>query len=96
MAHIVHCATYFFKLKGSVQESHKHLRCSCSPYDFRALHNDFEILVTLNYYFIIFKHGKVSNTAFIYLSGFKFSFATGKYHLNAFVLYIFTTSLTLK
>ena len=31
-----------------------HLCCASSPYDFRALHNDFDILATLQYYFYRF------------------------------------------
>ena len=58
-------------------------------YDFRVLHNDSNILATLKYYILFLKSAKLSNTAFLYISGFKFHFEKSTYHLNAFVLYFY-------
>ena len=67
-----------------MQEPHICTYAVLAPLMIFALDNGFDILATLKYYFIIFKHCKLSNTAFLYLV---LNFATGKYPMNAFVLY---------
>ena len=38
----------------SARTARMHLRCTCSHYNFRALHNDLDILATFKYYFYHF------------------------------------------
>ena len=59
----------------SAQEEHKHtLCCVCSPYNFRALHKDYDITI-FNIKIILlsfFKRDIFSNKALICMGSFKF------------------------
>ena len=72
-----------------------HICCTCFPYDLHVLLNDFNYWHHQILFLLLIKHVKLSNTAFLYLGGFKFAFCNKQIPLKCICFIFLTVSLTL-